>query len=205
MRRKIMKFRAMVTLIAGILILGACADPASQNQEDDTADSAASAEFEDQESGDSSLGADDTAPATELTSTTHTGDEPVTPESSETAPPEETTSTTRPIKEPDRVPDDTTPPITGETPADLLAQIIADAADRAGVDDSAVAVIRDEFAIWNDGSLGCAKPGEVYTQASVDGYWVVLEAAGTEYDYRANTEGYFKLCEGDGLRTNPTG
>ncbi len=118
-------------------------------------------------------------------------------------PSEGSTTTTRATKEPERVPDDTTPPVTGETPADLLAQIIADAVARAGVADSDVTVVRDEFVIWNDGSLGCPEPGVMYTQALVDGYWVVLQAGGAEYDYRANTKGYWFLCEGAGLPGQP--
>jgi hypothetical protein len=36
----------------------------------------------------------------------------------------------------------------------------------------------------------------MYTQALVDGYWVVLAVGEQEYDYRASDTGYFFLCEG---------
>jgi hypothetical protein len=92
------------------------------------------------------------------------------------------------------VPDTTIPPTTGEGPAELVDQIIADAAGRAGVTSSDVTVIRSEAVVWNDGSLGCPEPGVMYTQALVDGFWVVVSVAGTEYDYRATANGNFKLC-----------
>jgi hypothetical protein len=30
--------------------------------------------------------------------------------------------------------------------------------------------------VWNDGSLGCPEPGMMYTQALVNGYWLIIEA-----------------------------
>ena len=53
-----------------------------------------------------------------------------------------------------------------------------------------------EAVTWNDGSLGCAKPGEMYTQALVDGFRVVVEVNGREYDYRVPRDGEPRLCEG---------
>ncbi|MBT8163979.1 MAG: hypothetical protein KJP22_06265 [Acidimicrobiia bacterium] len=108
-----------------------------------------------------------------------------------------TTSTTNdPGRTPATVPDTTIPPVTGEGPADLVDQIIADASGRAGVATGNITVVRSEAVVWNDGSLGCPEPGLAYTQALVEGYWIVVEADGTEYDYRASARGNFKLCEG---------
>jgi len=59
----------------------------------------------------------------------------------------------------------------------------------------AVKVIQSEQVVWSDGSLGCPRPGEMYTQALVDGYRVVLEQSGETYDYRVANTGYFFLCE----------
>lgn len=91
------------------------------------------------------------------------------------------------------------PPVVGEAPSELLEAIIADLAQRIGVDTQSIVVIRAESVVWNDGSLGCPKPGEFYTQALVNGYWVVLKVGESEYDYRASQNGYFFLCEGGGL------
>lgn len=51
---------------------------------------------------------------------------------------------------------------------------------------------------WSDGSLGCPQPGQAYTQALVDGYWVVLSHGSDIYDYRAGSDGEFRLCPGGG-------
>lgn len=87
------------------------------------------------------------------------------------------------------------PPVTGEVPAALLDSILADLAGRLGVDVDEIEVIRGESVTWNDGSLGCPKPGMMYTQALVDGYWVVLRVGDDTFDYRAGQSG-FVLCEG---------
>ena len=48
---------------------------------------------------------------------------------------------------------------------------------------------------WNDGSLGCPQPGELYTQALVDGFQVVLEIDGEGFDYRVGSGTDVRLCE----------
>ena len=95
-------------------------------------------------------------------------------------------------------------PVTGEVPAALLAEIVADAALRSGVAEADIVVVRGESVTWSDGSLGCPQPGMNYTQALVPGYWVVLDADGTEYDYRASARGFFTLCEGGGSTPLPS-
>ncbi len=52
-----------------------------------------------------------------------------------------------------------------------------------------ITVTRAEAVVWNDGSLGCPKPGEFYIQMLINGYWVVLEVEGIEYDYRVSDKG----------------
>jgi len=85
--------------------------------------------------------------------------------------------------------------VLGEVPTALLDEIIADLTERLEVDPEDVNVQRAQAVIWNDGSLGCPKPGQFYTQALVDGYQVVLSVADRVYDYRASQRGYFFLCE----------
>lgn len=99
-------------------------------------------------------------------------------------------------KMPERVPP-TEPitPVTGEVPAEFLESIVKDLAQRTGVAPANVTVIQDQEIVWNDGSLGCPKPGEFYTQALVNGYWVILEVDGARYDYRVAASGYFFICE----------
>jgi hypothetical protein len=83
----------------------------------------------------------------------------------------------------------------GSLPAAIIDPIVADAAARLGVDPSAVTVVDAHEETWSDGSLGCPEPGMMYTQALVDGYQVVVEANGTQLDYRGSGPGQFRLCE----------
>jgi len=90
-----------------------------------------------------------------------------------------------------------TPSATGsqvQVPATLLEQIRADAAQRAGVTPDAVQVVSSTAQTWNDGSLGCPKPGENYIQVMIDGFQVIVQAGGRTYDYRTSQTG-IKLCE----------
>lgn len=86
-------------------------------------------------------------------------------------------------------------PITGEVPAAILADVRADASSRIGVSASDLAEIRSQQVVWNDGSLGCAVPGEVYVQMVTDGYWVVLASGDALLDYRVRADGSFRLCD----------
>jgi hypothetical protein len=95
---------------------------------------------------------------------------------------------------PERVPEET-PLVTGEVPEEVLNPIMADVTERAGAEPAEIEVARSQSVTWNDGSLGCPKPGMFYTQALVDGYWVVLSYQGQEFDYRVNDRGAFFLCE----------
>jgi len=86
-------------------------------------------------------------------------------------------------------------PVTGEAPSALLDKIIADLMTRKNIRREEIAVTRAEAVIWPDGSLGCPRPGEMYTQATVEGYWIVLRWAEKEFDYRASSKGQFLLCK----------
>jgi len=92
------------------------------------------------------------------------------------------------------VPSTTRAPVVGEVPSGLLQAVVADAVARTSAAESDIEIVRAESVVWNDGSLGCPEPGAMYTQALVQGYWVVLEHADSEYDYRATDTGYFLLC-----------
>ena len=95
-------------------------------------------------------------------------------------------------------------PIVSEVPAKILDEIIADLIQHTGFESQDIEVVRAEKVVWNDGALGCPKPGEFYIQVLMSGYWVVLDADGEDYDYRANDSGYFFLCEEKGAPTMPT-
>ena len=80
-------------------------------------------------------------------------------------------------------------------PAAIIDPIVADAAARLGVDPSNVRIVAAEARTFGDGSLGCPVPGEMYTQALVDGYQVIVEVNGMQLDYRVSGPGQFRLCE----------
>lgn len=46
-----------------------------------------------------------------------------------------------------------------EVPSQLLEQVVAAAADRAGIEPAAVEVLTAEAVTWSDGSLGCPERG----------------------------------------------
>ncbi len=80
-------------------------------------------------------------------------------------------------------------------PGELLNSVLDDAAQRLGAAPDTLVVTRAEATTWSDGSLGCPEPGMFYTQALVDGYWIVVEAGGQTLDYRTQSNGFFRLCE----------
>jgi hypothetical protein len=90
--------------------------------------------------------------------------------------------------------------VIGEVPDDLLDAILAAAAEHSGLSASDIEVVQAEQVTWPDGSLGCPEPDQMYTQALVEGYQVVLDAGGEELDYRVGSGGSFRLCEGGGPR-----
>lgn len=142
------------------------------------------------------------------TTTAHSPKEESGKDATEVAPTGETSTPTTPsreerlelVKTPKVTPADLSKligdPITGEVPDNILGDIISDLLERTNADSGDIKVIRSEFVTWNDGSLGCPQKGMYYTQALVDGYWVVLQIEGVVYDYRATVSGYFSLCEG---------
>jgi hypothetical protein len=87
-----------------------------------------------------------------------------------------------------------TPPMKGQVPQEILEPILNEAAALAKVDREQLVMVRAESVVWNDGSLGCPEPGMMYTQALVNGYWIVIEAAGKQYDFRVGRGGSFRLC-----------
>jgi len=89
------------------------------------------------------------------------------------------------------------PPTTNGSslPASITDPIVADAATQLGVEPSAVTIVEAKAETFSDGSLGCPEPGMMYTQAIVDGYQVVVEANGTQLDYRGSAPGKFRICK----------
>ena len=94
---------------------------------------------------------------------------------------------------------------TGEVPGDLMNDVIEQLIKQENLDREAITIVRAESVIWPDGALGCPVPGEMYTQAQVEGYWIVLKSANKEYDYRASSRGHFKRCKNSFKARLPVG
>ncbi len=94
-----------------------------------------------------------------------------------------------------QVPDEARTPVTGEVPDSILSAARNDLAGKLDIDAASIEVREAASVVWDDGSLGCARPGEIYTQATVPGYRIVLEYEDRRYDYRASERGYLFLCE----------
>jgi hypothetical protein len=108
-------------------------------------------------------------------------------------------SVVSPSPSPDRGrPAPTVVPVTpeGGAPPEIVQAAVEDAAGRAGVDPTAVTVVRAEAVTWPNGALGCPKMGVMYTDVITPGYHLVVEAGGTTYDYRAGRKGgELRWCE----------
>ena len=85
-------------------------------------------------------------------------------------------------------------PVKDEVPKGILDPILKEAAALAKVAREQLVIVRAQPVVWNDGSLGCPEPGKMYTQALVNGYWVVIDVAGKTYDFRVGSGGSFQLC-----------
>ena len=88
-------------------------------------------------------------------------------------------------KLPAPVPDEPRTPVLGEVPDSILSSARADLAAKLDVSPDTLEVREAAAVVWNDGSLGCPRPDEVYTQALEPGYRIILEHGDRQYDYRA--------------------
>ena len=95
---------------------------------------------------------------------------------------------------PERVPQPETSPVTGEVPQEVIEIVRADLGMRTGAEPGAIRVVQAMEIVFSDGSLGCGRPGQRYTQEPVPGYQVILAVEGKEYDYRVPRRGAFVLC-----------
>ena len=84
-------------------------------------------------------------------------------------------------------------PPDGLTDADFLS-LIELASAETGVQPGEIQIVTAEAVTWSDGSLGCPAEGQMYTQALVPGYRVVLDVAGEEMAYHASESGDFRAC-----------
>lgn len=86
------------------------------------------------------------------------------------------------------------PVTTASMPREVRRAVVADAAKRFKVPESAVVLTRAEQLTWSDGSLGCPEPGRFYTQALVPGYRVVARTSAGELTYHTDARGNAVTC-----------
>jgi hypothetical protein len=77
----------------------------------------------------------------------------------------------------------TTLPLPGPAPTSAVDQSIALLADQLGISPDEIEVARAIEIDWRDGSIGCAKKGQGYTQVITPGALVELSVDGTLYAF----------------------
>ncbi len=78
---------------------------------------------------------------------------------------------------------------------DLAASARDDLAKRLSVPAGQIDLLELSQVTWPDGSLGCPKPGMMYTQALVDGVLIRLRAGGAIYEYHSGGSRAAFYCE----------
>jgi hypothetical protein len=87
-------------------------------------------------------------------------------------------------------------PTIGVTPGALMVKAKELLATKLGVSQSSITEISTMKKEWNDGSLGCPKPGIMYTQVVIEGYQIILQVKDKQYDFHAgNSPESVFLCE----------
>jgi len=105
------------------------------------------------------------------------------------------------IAPPTRIPDAPPPDgpaglqvATSEVPRAVRRAVVADAARRFGVAESAVVLSGAEKVTWSDGALGCPAPGQMYSQAQVPGFRVLAKTAAGSFLYHTDSRGQVLIC-----------
>lgn len=94
------------------------------------------------------------------------------------------------------MPDDQAGGETTTTPGDPRVEAaIDDLTTRFDISREAVEVVEVQEVTWPDGSIGCPQPGEFYTQALVDGYYVELRASDQTFSYHGREGEPPFLCQ----------
>lgn len=79
-------------------------------------------------------------------------------------------------------------------PAEMIEAALDDAANRSTTARADIKVTSAEAVTWRDGSLGCPRPGMVYTQALVPGFRIVLQAGEQVLNYHSSSRGRPLFC-----------
>jgi hypothetical protein len=76
----------------------------------------------------------------------------------------------------------------------LVTQAKEDLARQLSVPLSAISLLKFKEVVWPDSSLGCPRPGLVYTQVLQPGFLIRLSARGRSHEFHAGARGAPFLC-----------
>ncbi|MEO8063379.1 MAG: hypothetical protein ABI821_11605 [Pseudomonadota bacterium] len=79
-------------------------------------------------------------------------------------------------------------------PRAVRRAVVADAARRFKVAESAVVLTQTEKVTWSDASLGCPEPGQMYAQMLVDGFRIVAKTDAGSLAYNTDSGGKVVSC-----------
>jgi len=72
-----------------------------------------------------------------------------------------------------------------------------DLANRSDRDEESIRVVEAREVTWRNGALGCPEEGMMYTQALVEGMYILLELDGERHAYHAGRDGVPFACPAD--------
>lgn len=81
-----------------------------------------------------------------------------------------------------------------DVPREVRRAVVADAAKRFKVAESAVVLTQSEKVTWSDASLGCPEPGRMYAQMLVEGFRIVAKTVEGSLTYNTDSGGRVTLC-----------
>src|SRR6266852_5987298 len=80
-------------------------------------------------------------------------------------------------------------------PQPAVDAALRDAAAHLGASPAALKVDQVEPRQWGDSSLGCPKPGQMYSQIVTPGFFIIISGAGKQLEYHTDTRGHVVLCQ----------
>jgi len=80
-------------------------------------------------------------------------------------------------------------------PQPAVDAALRDAAEHLGASPADLKVDQVEPRQWGDSSLGCPKPGQMYSQIVTPGYLIIISGPGKQLEYHADTRGHVVLCQ----------
>lgn len=80
---------------------------------------------------------------------------------------------------------------------------LQDLAERSGVTPETISVVQAREVTWRNGALGCPEEDMMYTQALVEGFYILLSDGEREYAYHAGRDGKPFFCPADRSQLPP--